>query len=97
MSRIVEYDELGHGLCRRPAPTRQRRMESDPGRTGLPHCIGISDANLHGSQVLLPLVRGIPPIRSRRGPRRRWPAKLHADKGYDCDHLRRCLRQPGTA
>jgi transposase len=36
---------------------------------------------------------GIPPIRSRRGPRRRRPAKLHADKGYDYDHLRRWLRK----
>lgn len=35
----------------------------------------------------------IPPIRSHRGPRRRRPAKLHADKGYDYDHLRQWLRQ----
>ena len=55
-------------------------------RTGLPLSIGISGANLHDSQALEPLVRGIPPIRSRRGPRRRRPAKLHADKGYDYDH-----------
>lgn len=34
--------------------------------------------------------------RSRRGPRRRRPTKLHIDKGYDCDHGCRCLRQPGT-
>ncbi|MFF4139675.1 transposase, partial [Streptomyces mirabilis] len=40
-------------------------------------------------------VRGIPPIRSRRGPRRRKPAKLHADKGYDYDHVRRWLRKRG--
>lgn len=37
-------------------------------------------------------LRGIPPVRSRRGPRRRLPDKLHADKGYDYDHLRRWLR-----
>lgn len=37
-------------------------------------------------------MRGIPPIRSRRGPHRRRPAKLHADKGYDYDHLRKWLR-----
>ncbi|WP_407674960.1 IS5 family transposase [Phaeacidiphilus oryzae] len=61
-------------------------------RTGLPLSIGISAANTHDSQGLEPLVRGIPPIRSRRGPRRRRPAKLHADKGYDYDHLRRWLR-----
>jgi transposase len=40
-------------------------------------------------------VRGIPPVRSRCGPRRRKPAKLHADKGYDYDHLRRWLRERG--
>lgn len=50
---------------------------------------------MHDSLGLEPLVRGIPPIRSRRGPRRRRPAKLHADKGYDYDHLRRCLRKRG--
>ena len=63
--------------------------------TGLPLSIGISGANLHDSQALEPLVRGIPPIRSRRGPRRRRPAKLHADKGYDYKHLRRWLRRRG--
>jgi transposase len=61
-------------------------------RTGPPISIGISAANTHDSQGLEPFVRGIPPIRSRRGPRRRQPAKLHADKGYDYDHLRRRLR-----
>jgi len=64
-------------------------------RTGLPLSIGISGANLHDSQALKPLVRGIPPIRSRRGPRRRRPAKLHGDKGYDYDDLRRWLRKRG--
>ncbi len=61
-------------------------------RSGLPLSIGISAANTHDSQGLEPLVRGIPPIRSRRGPRRRRPAKLHGDKGYDYNHLRRWLR-----
>jgi transposase len=61
-------------------------------RSGLPLSIGISAANTHDSQGLEPLVRGIPPIRSRRGPRRRRPDKLHADKGYDYSHLRSWLR-----
>lgn len=64
-------------------------------RTGLPLSVGISGANLHDSQALVPLVQGIPPIRSRRGPRRRKPNKLHADKGYDYSHLRRRLRERG--
>ncbi|MGW3314277.1 IS5 family transposase [Streptomyces fungicidicus] len=64
-------------------------------RTGLPISVGISGANLHDSQALIPLVKGIPPIRSRRGRRRRKPGKLHADKGYDYPHLRRWLRGRG--
>jgi transposase len=64
-------------------------------RTGLPLSIGISGANMHDSQGLQPLVRGIPPIRSRRGPRRRKPGKLHGDKGYDYRYLRQWLRSRG--
>ncbi|NEB04835.1 IS5 family transposase [Streptomyces sp. SID13726] len=64
-------------------------------RQGLPLSVGISAANLHDSQALIPLVRGIPPIRSRRGPRRRKPGKLHGDKGYDYRHLRRWLSSRG--
>ncbi|MGP3954047.1 IS5 family transposase [Streptomyces sp. 7N604] len=64
-------------------------------RNGLPLSVGISGANTHDSQALVPLVTGIPPIRSRRGRRRRRPAKLHGDKGYDYDHLRRWLRARG--
>ncbi|MDG4857649.1 IS5 family transposase [Streptomyces sp. T-3] len=62
-------------------------------RTGLPISVGISAVNLHDSQALEPLVRGIPPIRSQRGPRRRRPAKLHADNAYDNRHLRKWLRE----
>lgn len=38
----------------------------------------VSGANLHDSQAWQPLVRGIPPIRSRRGPRRCRPASSTA-------------------
>lgn len=61
-------------------------------RSGLPLSVRISGANVHDSQVLIPLVQGIPPIRSRRGRRRRRPGNLHGDKGYDYHHLRRWLR-----
>ncbi|MGW2602081.1 transposase [Streptomyces klenkii] len=62
---------------------------------GLPLPISISAANTHDSQGFEPLARGIPPIRSRRGPRRRRPAKLHGDKGYDYPHLRQMAPLPG--
>ncbi|MEW1995856.1 IS5 family transposase [Streptomyces coelicoflavus] len=64
-------------------------------RTGPPLSVGISGANVHDSQALIPLVKGIPPIRSRRGPRRRKPGKLHVDKGYDYRHRRKWLSQRG--
>ncbi|CAL9668097.1 IS5 family transposase IS1647 [Streptomyces sp. enrichment culture] len=61
----------------------------------MPLSVGISGADTHDSQALAPLVKGIPPIRSRRGRRRRRPARLHGDRGYDYDHLRRWLRSRG--
>ncbi|WP_242419890.1 transposase, partial [Frankia sp. CpI1-P] len=60
---------------------------------GLPLVVAVSGANLHDSHALIPLVASIPAIRSRRGPRRRRPAKLRADKGYDYPYLRRFLRR----
>ncbi|WP_246459063.1 IS5 family transposase [Amycolatopsis jiangsuensis] len=64
-------------------------------RAGLPLTVGISAANTHDSHALRPLVNALPPIRSRRGPRRRKPAKLHADKAYDIPALRDWLRRRG--
>jgi transposase len=60
---------------------------------GLPLAVAVTAANTHDSLALVPLVQAIPAVRSRRGPRRRRPAKLHADKGYDYPHLRSWLRQ----
>lgn len=64
-------------------------------RSGLPIMVGVSAANTHDSQALIPLVRAIPATRSRRGPRRLRPAKLHADKAYDSAYLRQWLRDRG--
>ncbi len=59
---------------------------------GLPLAVAVSAANTHDSLGLIPLVQAIPAVRSRRGPRRRRPGRLHADKGYDYPHLRAWLR-----
>ncbi|MFD9240409.1 IS5 family transposase [Streptomyces sp. NPDC059556] len=64
-------------------------------RTGLPISVGISAANLHDIQALIPLVKGIPPIRSRRGRRRRKPGKLRGDRNYGSSRLRRWSRERG--
>ena len=60
---------------------------------GLPLAVAVSAANTHDSLALIPLVQAVPAVRSRRGPRRRRPGKLHADKGYDYPHLRTWLRR----
>lgn len=57
-------------------------------RTGLLLSIGISAANTHDSQGLEPSSVAYPhPV-----PRRRRPAELHGDKGYDFDRPRSWLR-----
>lgn len=61
-------------------------------RAGLPLATAISAANTHDSHALKPLVKAIPAVRSPRGPRRRRPDKLHADKAYDIEELRAWLR-----
>jgi transposase len=49
---------------------------------GLPVVVGVSAANVNDVQALRPLILGIPAVRSRRGPRRRHPNKVRADKAY---------------
>lgn len=95
--RLCEPAGCKRGPLTGPNPTDRCKLGSKihliTDRNGLALSLGISGANMHDSQGMEPLVRGIPPIRSRRGPRRRRPAKLHADEGYD--HLRRWLRERG--
>jgi transposase len=64
-------------------------------RVGMPLSVAVSAANTNDSYALKPLVRAIPAIKSRRGPRRRKPGKLHADKAYDRIELRKWVRDRG--
>jgi transposase len=52
---------------------------------------------VHDTNALCPLVRGIPAVRSRRGPRRRRPDKLRADKACHSAGHRKWLRDRGIA
>ena len=58
-----------------------------------PNPVDRGAANTNDCLALRPLVMAIPAIRSRRGPHRRRPAKLRADKGYDSGQDRAWLRQ----
>jgi transposase len=66
-------------------------------RTGIPLSVAVSAANTNDSYALKPLVMAIPAIKSRRGPRRRKPGKLHGDKAYDQVDLRDWVRDQGIA
>ena len=59
---------------------------------GTPLAVSVSGANRHDSRFLQPMVAAIPAVRSRRGPRRRRPDKLRADKAYNSAAHRRWLR-----
>ena len=58
----------------------------------MPLSVAVSAANTNDSFALKPLVMAIPAVKSRRGPRRRKPDKLHADKAYDQTELRNWVR-----
>ncbi|MFJ9721343.1 transposase [Streptomyces sp. NPDC101209] len=84
-NRLRQREGGKRGPLTEPNPTDRGKAGSKihliTDRNGLPLSLGISAANMHDSLGLQPLVRGIPPIRTRRGPRRRRPAKLRGDKG----------------
>lgn len=64
-------------------------------RSGIPITVAVSAANTPDAEALRLLVRAIPAVCSRRGPRRREPGKLHADKAYDHRELRDWVRDRG--
>jgi IS5 family transposase len=62
-------------------------------RGGVPLAVVQSPANAHDSTLLEAVMDAIPPIKRPSGQRRRRPAKLHADKGYDFRKCRQALRR----
>ena len=62
-------------------------------RTGIPLAALLTGANCHDSAVCETLLDAIPLMRQPNGRRRKRPAKLHADKGYDYPRCRQALHQ----
>jgi transposase len=62
-------------------------------RTGIPLAVTLSAANVHDCRMLAATLDAIPSIRRPSGQRRKRPAKLHADKGYDYPFCRALLRR----
>ncbi|MGW4105588.1 transposase, partial [Streptomyces sp. NPDC004976] len=76
------------GRLRYPETRRGSKLHVLSEAQGIPLAIAVSGANTHDSLALKPLIRGIPAVRSRRGPRRRRPVKPRADKAYfSAEHL----------
>src|SRR5690606_21461105 len=90
---LIRGDLTGPNPTDRAKPGSKLHVLTD--RAGIPLAVAVSGANVHDSQALKPLVKAIPAVRSRRGPRRRRPGKLHADKAYDQPELRRWIRERG--
>ena len=64
-------------------------------RRGLPLACGLSGANRPDDGLFAALIDALPAVMQPNGRRRKRPAKLHADKGYDYRHCRRFLRRRG--
>ena len=62
-------------------------------RAGIPFAVLLTGANRHDSVVFETLLDAIPLIKTPAGQRRKRPAKLHADKGYDYPRCRAALRR----
>lgn len=61
---------------------------------GTPLAIYHTGANVHDSEMAVPLVEGIPPIKQPQGRPRKRPDNVFADRAYDADEkIRQPLRQ----
>lgn len=61
---------------------------------GLPIAVAVTGAQVHEQKVLLPVVDQVRVAR-RRGPAKRRPKTLAADRGYDSRTVRQALRRRG--
>jgi transposase len=64
---------------------------------GLPLVAQISGAQVHESQLLIPIIEAIPAIKGLSGRARKRPGKLHADRAYASRVHRAWLRRRGIA
>jgi Transposase DDE domain len=83
-------DETGPNPTDRGKPGSKHHVLVDA--RGLPLAMQLGPANEHDSKRFEDLLHGVRPVRGRRGPPRKRPTKLHADKG--CDYPR-CVQVRG--
>ncbi|WP_295954100.1 IS5 family transposase [Rhodoferax sp.] len=87
------------GLHTGPNPTDRGKLGSKrhiiTDRQGIPLAFCVTGANRHGSVVFEELVDALPAVGGKPSRPRRWPDKLHADKGYDFARCRAHLKRRG--
>jgi transposase len=89
--RAKKGDErTGPSPVDRGKPGSKMHVLSDA--NGLPLVVGVSAANLHGSEALKPVVESHQMSHDPHNSRYVKPQRLHADKAYDVLHLRKWLR-----
>jgi transposase len=64
-------------------------------RQGLPLTVMLSAANVNDSTMFEDVLDSLRAIRQPLGRPRRWPGKLHGDKGYDYRFCREAVRDRG--
>ncbi len=83
-----------------PSPVDRRRPGSKHhllvDRSGIPLAFSVKGGNRNDVTQLIPLLDGVPAVRSAIGRPRRRPDSLIADRGYDHDKYRRLLWQRGV-
>jgi transposase len=63
---------------------------------GTPLAVDHTAANVHDSEMAIPIVDAIPPIKCSQGRPRKRPDAVYADRAYDAEQkIRRPLRQRG--
>lgn len=101
--RLREHDQIGAkppgGQETGPNPTDRGKLGTKRhivvDATGIPLVVQVSGANRHDSMMFEKCIDALPTVRGLRGRPRRWPSKLHADKGYDYVRCREHLHSHG--
>jgi transposase len=84
---------VGANPVDRGKPGSKLHLVCDGG--GLPLAAVVTAANVADTTMFAAVLDDVPPIRTPTGRRRRRPAKVHADKGYDSAASRAWLRRHG--
>ena len=92
-SRSKRGDKTGPNPTDRGKTGTKRHLVTD--KNGVPLVVRLSAANVNETTLFAAMIDALPTIARRRG-RPRWkPEKVHADKGYDSQANRDCLKAAG--